>query len=456
MSDAPSKGPGQQSDSKPGLLARALSSSFLKRLTQPQEKTSEAHAGKPDASHPSHTGHSGLGHHAKGEEDPALKIWKAAHGHGGHRPTLPQRQLPPSQTKKPAAKPAPGKRGKVAKVQPKRHSIIIVEKPTASLPSSSPRHGGHSSAPTPVSKPGHGSPQKPTGKTQPPAPPTPSPIINPFAGWSQKDVKDRIRQLLGDVEVPRFRKAVFETLRRLRDPDTTPEKVMEVMAIDAQLVSKVMQTVNSTAYSPRSKIQSLDHAIMLMGNADLERIVMLVGAKAALPSQTHPKFGLSDFWKVSSRRAVLAREVADLVQPSKANLSFTAGFLQDLSVPLIVSSKKDDYMKIFTTAVEEKRDLHLLETESMGWDHAEVGALIALDWELPDDVMLCLKDHNHPEATTRPDSAHYVSSLLPSHGEEWHDQFAAKIDQRYTVPREVVDTICKDSVAKANELAKLF
>jgi hypothetical protein len=110
-------------------------------------------------------------------------------------------------------------------------------------------------------------------------------IVNPYAGWSQNDVKDRIRQLLGDVEVPRFRKAVFETLRRLRDPDTTPGKIMEVMSVDAQLVGKVMNTVNSTAYSPKSKVQSLDHAIMLMGNADLERIVMIVGSKAALPSQ---------------------------------------------------------------------------------------------------------------------------------------------------------------------------
>jgi HD-like signal output (HDOD) protein len=214
--------------------------------------------------------------------------------------------------------------------------------------------------------------------------------------------------------------------------------------------------VNSTAYSPKSRVQSLDHAIMLMGNSDLERIVMLVGAKAALPGQTHPKFGLSDFWKVSSRRAVLAREVADLVQPAKANLCFTAGFLQDLSVPLIVSSKKDEYMKIFTTAIEEKRDLHVLEMDSLGWDHSEVGALVAMDWELPDDVTLCVKDQNHPDSMGRPDPTHYVSTLLPSHGEEWNDQFAAQVDQRYVVPRETLDTMCKDSIAKAAELAKLF
>ncbi len=284
----------------------------------------------------------------------------------------------------------------------------------------------------------------------------PATIINPFAGWSKNDVQSRIRELVGNIEIPRFRKAVFETLRRLRDPDTTPQKLMEVMAIDGELVGKVMNTVNSTAYSPRSRIQSLDHAILLMGNADLERIVMMVGAKAALPQQNHPQFALSNFWKASSRRAVLAREIADLVQPAKANLSFTAGFLQDLSVPLIVTSKKDQYVSLFNTALEEKRDLHLLEAETLGWDHAELGALLAMDWELPDEVTLCLKDHNHPESPGRPDPAYFVSSLLPSHGEEWHNQFSTLVNDRYVVAPEILDSICKESIQKANDLAKLF
>jgi len=372
-----------------------------------------------------------------------LAVWKATHGHGGSKPVVPR--LPPKPVPKPKAPVGKaGRKGKGALVAPRRPVIQVIERARPALVRGT-AVGGKMVAVG-------GTAAAPSGIVVPPAPQ----IINPYAGWSQNDVKDRIRQLLGDVEVPRFRKAVFETLRRLRDPDTTPGKIMEVMSVDAQLVGKVMNTVNSTAYSPKSKVQSLDHAIMLMGNADLERIVMIVGSKAALPSQTHPKFALGDFWKASSRRAVLARELADIVQPSKANLSFTAGFLQDLSVPLIVSSKKDDYMKIFSTAVDEKRDLHALEHETLGWDHAEVGALVALNWELPEDVMLCLKDHNEAGAVTRPDPAHYVSSLHASHGEEWNEIFAGKVGQRYQVPREALDEVCNNSVSKAAELAKLF
>jgi hypothetical protein len=76
--------------------------------------------------------------------------------------------------------------------------------------------------------------------------------------------------------------------------------------------------------------------------------------------------------------------------------------------------------------------------------------------ELPDDVTLCLKDHNQPESASRPDPAYFVSSLLPSHGEEWHSHFATRVNDRYVVAPEILDSICKDSIQKANDLAKLF
>lgn len=388
----------------------------------------------------------------------SMTVWKATHGHGGTRPPLPGKRPASTLAKAPPRKKG-GRRRALTTTQPSERPRVLVSerRPTGPpTPAPEPTESGRT--------PGASAPltARPSIEVSspPPAGPTTSPkssvIINPFAGWSPKEVQDRIREMVGNIEIPRFRKAVFETLRRLRDPDTTPQKLMEVMAIDGELVGKVMNTVNSTAYSPRSRIQSLDHAILLMGNADLERIVMMVGAKAALPQQGHPQFALSNFWKASSRRAVLAREIADLVQPAKANLSFTAGFLQDLGVPLIVTSKKDDYVSLFNTALEEKRDLHLLEAEALGWDHAELGALLAMNWELPDDVTHCLKDHNHPESAGRPDPAYFVSSLLPSHGEEWHSHFANQVNERYVVPPEVLDSICNESIQKANDLAKLF
>ena len=100
-----------------------------------------------------------------------------------------------------------------------------------------------------------------------------------FSFFKKEDPHARLHEILGDYELPKFRKTVFETLRRLRDPKATSSEIAEVMSMDADLTSRVMRTVNSTAYAPQTPIKDLGHAVTMLGNAELERIVMLLGAK---------------------------------------------------------------------------------------------------------------------------------------------------------------------------------
>lgn len=182
----------------------------------------------------------------------------------------------------------------------------------------------------------------------------------------KSDPKERLKKILGSYELPRFRKTVFETLRRLRDPDSQPNQITEVMSMDPDLTSKVTRTVNSSAYAPRTKITSLDHAIMMMGRSNLERIVMMLGVKTALPPRVPASLNMQTFWRTSAKRAVLAKGVADLVVPVQASLSFTAGFLQDICIPLLISGREKDYAPVFAESVKGERELHTLEQETFG------------------------------------------------------------------------------------------
>ena len=104
-----------------------------------------------------------------------------------------------------------------------------------------------------------------------------------FSFFKRKDPQDRLHEILGDYELPKFRKTVFEVLRRLRESASTSKDIAEVMSMDPYLTSRVMRTVNSTAYAPRTPIKDLDHAITMLGKSELERIVMMLGAKMAVP-----------------------------------------------------------------------------------------------------------------------------------------------------------------------------
>ena len=97
-----------------------------------------------------------------------------------------------------------------------------------------------------------------------------------FSFFKNKDPHARLHKILGDYELPKFRKTIFEALHRLREPGASSAHIAEVMALDPDLTSRVMRTVNSTAYAPRTPIKSLDHAVTMLGKSELERIIMML------------------------------------------------------------------------------------------------------------------------------------------------------------------------------------
>jgi HD-like signal output (HDOD) protein len=272
----------------------------------------------------------------------------------------------------------------------------------------------------------------------------------------KSDPKERLKKILGNYELPRFRKTVFETLRRLRDPDSQPSQITEVMSMDPDLTSKVMRTVNSTAYAPRTKITSLDHGIMMMGRANLERIVLMVGARTAIPSRVPAVLNVQTFWRTSAKRAVLAKAVADLVVPVQASLSFTAGFLQDICIPLLVTGREQDYSPVLAESIKSGRELHTLEHETFGWDHAELGAIACNEWDLPEDLGISVRDQHLLESTQRPDPVYFVSSHQDSQAEGWNAEFFQRAQRRYNIDDEQLKTLIAQSTSKMNELVSII
>ena len=277
-----------------------------------------------------------------------------------------------------------------------------------------------------------------------------------FSFFKSKDPHERLHEILGDYELPKFRKTVFEVLRRLREPASTSKDIAEVMSMDPYLTSRVMRTVNSTAYAPRTPIKDLEHAITMLGESELERIVMMLGAKMAVPKDVPSYVDMGSFWQRAGLRAVIARGLADLVAPAKAGLCFSAGFLQDFSVPLIAASKGSEYAKVYEASAVGDKPLHELEQEQFGWDHAELGALVCNEWEMPEDIAAAISTQNEPESELRPDPVFYVSDLPDEDDDSWRERFKEQVLTHHDVSEEALDKMLDEADGKARELVRLI
>ena len=277
-----------------------------------------------------------------------------------------------------------------------------------------------------------------------------------FSFFKKKNPHARLHEILGDYELPKFRKTVFETLRRLREPTATSADIAEVMSMDPDLTSRVMRTVNSTAYAPRTPIKDLDHAVTMLGKAELERIVMMLGAKMAVPKNLPKYLDMDSFWQRAGLRAVIARGLAELVAPAKAGLCFSAGFLEDFSVPIIAASKGNEYADVYEKSTDGTKPLHELEQEQFGWDHAELGALVCNEWDLPEEIAAAISTQNEPESELRPDPVFFVSDLSGEIDETWRDHFKERVLTHHDVSEEALDKMLDEADGKARELVRLI
>ncbi len=277
-----------------------------------------------------------------------------------------------------------------------------------------------------------------------------------FSFFKKKNPHARLHEILGDYELPKFRKTVFETLRRLREPTATSADIAEVMSMDPDLTSRVMRTVNSTAYAPRTPIKDLDHAVTMLGKAELERIVMMLGAKMAVPKNLPKYLDMDSFWQRAGLRAVIARGLAELVAPAKAGLCFSAGFLEDFSVPIIAASKGNEYADVYEESTDGTKPLHELEQEQFGWDHAELGALVCNEWELPEEIAAAISTQNEPESELRPDPVFFVSDLSGEIDEAWRERFKEAVLAHHDVSEEALDKMLDEADGKARELVRLI
>ena len=165
---------------------------------------------------------------------------------------------------------------------------------------------------------------------------------------------------------------------------------------------------------------------------------------------------MDSFWQRAGLRAVIARGLAELTDPTKAGLCFSAGFLEDFSVPLIAASKGREYADVYEASAQSKKPLHEIEQEKFGWDHAELGALVCNEWELPEDIGAAISSQNEPESELRPDPVFYVSDLPEKDDGAWCVRFKEQVLAQHEVSEEALDTMLEEAAEKARELVRLI
>jgi putative nucleotidyltransferase with HDIG domain len=193
------------------------------------------------------------------------------------------------------------------------------------------------------------------------------------------------------VSQPRLAQALADTKADL-------SQMVSIIEYDPALTANALKLANSAYYSPGQPVNSVREAVMRLGAGRILQHSVGTQVRAKLVAAC-PGYSLDVFelWHHSVAAALAADLLPRYAKVPIHPVSFTAALLHDIG-KLALSKHLTAEIKeqIHAHAVEHKVAYVEAERSVLGFDHAQVGGVIARRWKFPDTLARAIAYHHHP------------------------------------------------------------
>lgn len=185
----------------------------------------------------------------------------------------------------------------------------------------------------------------------------------------------------------------------LQDVDVSQRKIAEAIGYDPMLASRVLRLANSPIYPFEQTITSLTAAVGAVGNRAIYEMIMLGIVTDSFGREIRNSVVGREIWLHSLSVALVAREIASMLQMRGTEESFSCGLLHDIGKLLFFRADLENYSGILAQCEHDK--ISAAENDIYGFDHAQLGALAAQRWNLSAPVCSIIAYHHNPSKTSQ-------------------------------------------------------
>ncbi len=205
---------------------------------------------------------------------------------------------------------------------------------------------------------------------------------------------DRIISTVG--ELPASPAIVSSVMGLTSNLDTDVEKLGRVLSSDQAVTAKVLKLSNSSFYGRSKGVGTLKEAIMILGFYTLRSLVV-----ASSTHSLYKKRGEGQpeqkLWEHSLATAMACKMVGRKLRHSQTEESFIAGLLHDLGKLILFQKLPEVYDNVLSEVVAKTTSFVEIETESLGFSHADVAQVLFTRWNFPSFLTEAICGHHNPE-----------------------------------------------------------
>ena len=216
------------------------------------------------------------------------------------------------------------------------------------------------------------------------------------------------------TSLPTIPSVAMKILDLSKDPDLCAEDVSGVVRLDPALSSKLLRIANSPIYSRISKTENLQQALTLLGvDASVNLALSFALVNGLQPTSSGSTLDYDLVWRRSYISAVSCRLFGETLRLGCLEELFLAGLLQDFGVLALDRIMPEQYPALFNSA-EDLSTITTDELKAFGTNHAEVGAWLLADWNLPEKLVDATRNSHGNEGDGAHDDQRFSDCVLVS------------------------------------------
>ena len=194
-------------------------------------------------------------------------------------------------------------------------------------------------------------------------------------------------------------------LELLRDPDLKIRDLANAVSLDPVISARLLRMANSAFYDQQKEINSVDRAIIVIGENVLKTLAMECSLRGA-----HKTYGLLEkrLWEASIGNAVACRMIANRLTGEDSSEAYLAGLQHHIGKVVMLNRDKDLYREVVRIIDSGVGNLRDVERALFAYSHEMVGAAVLDYWDYPKKIVKATLHHHDFEKFKEEDPELYI------------------------------------------------
>jgi putative nucleotidyltransferase with HDIG domain len=192
-------------------------------------------------------------------------------------------------------------------------------------------------------------------------------------------------------DLPTIPVVATKVMQLIESESATAEELAKVVASDPAVAARVLKISNSSFYGCQRQIQTLSHAIVVLGFATLKSLVVAASVK-----QVYQPYGLTEkmLWEHSFGAGLAARIIAKETRLVSEEEAFLGGLFHDIGKIIMNTMNKQQFQDAMLRYYNDGISFEEAERQVYSYTHSEVGGLVIKKWNFPDMLMHAVLNHH--------------------------------------------------------------